>query len=365
MNHTEVRARLIGYLEGDLGLSERALVDAHLDGCEGCAGELAGLRMSVDLVRGLPDPEPPQDLVASVMARVRAGEGRPGWWAPLRRMPAAHASRPGRVWFPAAAAAAAAGLALWVAGPDLASLGSSPEARPQSVAVRPAPPGASLPLRPDVPGPPAAGAPEPPSSHVATLETESPAGPPGYGPLAGPSAPSAAPYPAHGPGPESPTTLAQAARPAPPSEGPAATALAPATRVAGAGSEGVGPTTAGPSAGNVVAIVAPEAVVAKPVANRPPEGEISAERQLRIDRTRDEYLSWIQAQPEAYLREYANYSPGERPNWVSSLAQRAAERGDLDAVVAALRGVDDPLGEEVAAAFEAAANGEAAGGNTP
>lgn len=75
MNHAEVRSRIADYLEGDLKLSERALFDGHLDGCEPCSREVTELRETIHLLRSLPDPEPPPQLVEKVIRRIRSGEG--------------------------------------------------------------------------------------------------------------------------------------------------------------------------------------------------------------------------------------------------------------------------------------------------
>ena len=99
MNHADVQDRLGPYLEGELVLQQRALVDAHLDACEACAEELRELRAMVDLLQGLPDVSPPAGLADRVLARVRAGEAnatllgralgavdamlRPGVWTPV------------------------------------------------------------------------------------------------------------------------------------------------------------------------------------------------------------------------------------------------------------------------------------------
>ncbi len=80
MNHQEVRKRMGEYLQGDLTLSQRALFDAHLDGCEACSGELRGLRDTVGLLRELPGPEVPPHLANRVIARIQDGEGRERWW---------------------------------------------------------------------------------------------------------------------------------------------------------------------------------------------------------------------------------------------------------------------------------------------
>ncbi|HTF36413.1 MAG TPA: anti-sigma factor [Myxococcota bacterium] len=77
MKHGEVRDRLGPYLEGDLPLQQRALVDAHLDTCPSCAEELKELRGTIGLLRSLPEIEPPTGLARSVIARIEEGEGQP------------------------------------------------------------------------------------------------------------------------------------------------------------------------------------------------------------------------------------------------------------------------------------------------
>ncbi len=59
MNHAEVRNKMPDYLEGDLDLMQRALLDAHLDGCSDCSQDFAQMRGTIGLLRDLPDPEPP------------------------------------------------------------------------------------------------------------------------------------------------------------------------------------------------------------------------------------------------------------------------------------------------------------------
>jgi len=83
MNHQEVRKRMGEYLQGDLTLKQRALLDAHLDGCPACAKELQALRTTVQLLRGLPTPEVPRHLADRVFARIEDGEGRSRWWDAL------------------------------------------------------------------------------------------------------------------------------------------------------------------------------------------------------------------------------------------------------------------------------------------
>lgn len=77
MKHGEVKNHLADYLEGDLPLGDRALVDAHLDGCAECAQEVDDLLQTVGFLRRLPEPEPPPMISANVMRRIRAGETTP------------------------------------------------------------------------------------------------------------------------------------------------------------------------------------------------------------------------------------------------------------------------------------------------
>ncbi len=77
MNHADVERHLADYLEGDLPLGKRALVDAHLDECEMCSAELAELQDTISLLRSLPDPEVPANFTANVMRRIRTGDSRP------------------------------------------------------------------------------------------------------------------------------------------------------------------------------------------------------------------------------------------------------------------------------------------------
>lgn len=79
MNHQEVRKRMGDYLQGELTLAQRALFDAHLDGCTSCADELHTLRITVDLLRGLDTPEVPPHLTDRVFARIQDGEGQARW----------------------------------------------------------------------------------------------------------------------------------------------------------------------------------------------------------------------------------------------------------------------------------------------
>ncbi len=83
MNHADVKKHLADYLEGDLDLDARAVVDAHLDHCDDCSREVTEMQQTIRLLRLMPEPETPPMIAANVMRRIRAGESRPG---PFGRM---------------------------------------------------------------------------------------------------------------------------------------------------------------------------------------------------------------------------------------------------------------------------------------
>ena len=77
MNHPRIRARLSEYLDRKLSAEQRSKLDAHLVECSACSAELRELERTVDLLRRLPDPEPPPYLAQAVMARLESGEAQP------------------------------------------------------------------------------------------------------------------------------------------------------------------------------------------------------------------------------------------------------------------------------------------------
>lgn len=88
MKHREVRAQLGAYLEGELPLAGRAVLDAHLEDCAACALHLRQLRSTIDALRCLDDPEPPPGLAEAVLRRIATGEGAPtGLARLLERIP--------------------------------------------------------------------------------------------------------------------------------------------------------------------------------------------------------------------------------------------------------------------------------------
>jgi anti-sigma factor RsiW len=133
VNHSRARDLLSAYLEHDLGDAERAELGAHLVTCTTCVGDLEDLRDAVDLLRRLPDPEPPPFLATRVMARIAAGEARPPVW---RRW-----LQPFRAPLVAAPlAAAAAALAVFHFAPppsdtEIVVASAEPQARPTPAIV--------------------------------------------------------------------------------------------------------------------------------------------------------------------------------------------------------------------------------------
>jgi hypothetical protein len=85
VNHAEVKSHLADYLEGELSLEKRALVDAHLDACGDCSSEVDEIQKTIQLLRMLPDPETPPMIAANVMRRIRAGENRPSFFERIGR----------------------------------------------------------------------------------------------------------------------------------------------------------------------------------------------------------------------------------------------------------------------------------------
>jgi len=174
MNHQEVRKRLGDYLQGDLTLAQRALLDGHLDGCARCAEELRALRETIHLLRNLPPPATPSGLADRVMARVEAGEAEPrGWDRPVRWL---RALQPARLAAPLAGAAVAAAAALLVVRGESFQVTISLPGQP-GVAERaarapdaPAPPAEAVARAPAAPAPRLPG----PGAPVASTATASP-----------------------------------------------------------------------------------------------------------------------------------------------------------------------------------------------
>ena len=86
MNHADIKKHLAAYLEGELPIDDRALVDAHLDACDLCAGEVEEMLQTIRLLRTLPEPEIPPMITANVMRRIRSGESQLGFFGRIARV---------------------------------------------------------------------------------------------------------------------------------------------------------------------------------------------------------------------------------------------------------------------------------------
>jgi anti-sigma factor RsiW len=64
---------LAPFLLGELTADERRELECHLEGCAGCRRELDLLRQTHHLLRRLAANEPPPDLKANTLERVRSG----------------------------------------------------------------------------------------------------------------------------------------------------------------------------------------------------------------------------------------------------------------------------------------------------
>jgi hypothetical protein len=115
VKHLEAQSHMADYLEGDLDLTKRALLDAHLDTCGRCSQEFREMRGTIGLLRGLSDPEPPAFLAEAVMRRIREGETSLGFGGRFRAWVATLASP--RIALPATALAVGLMMAFGVLDP--------------------------------------------------------------------------------------------------------------------------------------------------------------------------------------------------------------------------------------------------------
>ena len=64
--HARLQGLLSVYIDGQVNDSERARVEAHLDGCEACRSELTTLRATVDLLASLPQIVPSRSFALTL-----------------------------------------------------------------------------------------------------------------------------------------------------------------------------------------------------------------------------------------------------------------------------------------------------------
>ena len=74
MECKHIRERLPSYREEDVDLEEKRAIGQHLSSCQQCSRALDDLKKAEELVKRLPEVEPPAWMTQKVMARVRAEE---------------------------------------------------------------------------------------------------------------------------------------------------------------------------------------------------------------------------------------------------------------------------------------------------
>lgn len=338
MNHSDIQALMADYLEGGLSLGKRALFDGHLDGCEACATELVEMRRTIGMLRALPTPEPPADLVDNVMHRIREGETRVTWLDRAGGWVAELASP--RIAIPATALAAAAVIALFTGDLQLDLPGTPERARPRQLAA--APPQQTL-ERVEIP---AAG------DRLAKAPARAPA--------IAPEGESAA----------QPSPTARIARVAesvqrPPAAGASESPVRanPDASVAPGGQRNLQYVEArparepapilrrGPSRLDEPAGILP--VAGQPELTRPVMSTIPKEQRRLIEL--DGRLNFLLQQPDEFARWMSSFTMAEQELWLEQLAERAEERGLVEAVGLALSESDDATGQSLATAFASAA----------
>jgi hypothetical protein len=338
VNHSDVRNHLADYLEGDLELGKRALIDAHLDECGDCSGDLAEMQSTIALLRSLPEPEVPQDFVPNVMRRIRNGEGQRGWLDGVRSALEWMMSPP--FLYPASVAMIFAGV-LMATGRVQVTLS------PQSISL---PNGQVVQL-----------VPAPSGTAVSQLAKRKSIGQSNQqlalGPLtqsrreerrllaAAPSANREAGSP-HAPAPlvlqgqraGSQFMLSSRLRTRNPNAGAPQSPQPPWADLDRAQS-----ATLGRSGFAQVHSVEPPRVDAS-------SSGIAAERLP----TPDEWLELVRLNPTSFARKLARLTLAEQELWVENLARRASERGELDEVITALRDSGSERARLLAGDFSAA-----------
>lgn len=309
MNHSDVQTRMADYLDGELALDERALVDAHMDACESCAGDLSELHATIALLRSLPTPEPPPDLADNVIARIRAGEDGSAWQEFLDTVAAW--LTPARLVIPATALAAAAGVLLVSEG-QFANIATTPIA-PRSAApvARSEAPARSVTAQ-RVPVP---------------FERAVPAAP-----VAPPSAPSESELSRDAPEPQPLLAHAQ----------PPVVASKSAFRPSGFGNPQPLRVASGGRAGGVQPL--PGAAAVRQAESQEPVGR---------ERLLEQRLEVLRRDPAQFAAWLGTRSRAERDLWLTQFARFASERRIGSAVLQALRDSKDRRLESAAVKFAA------------
>jgi hypothetical protein len=379
VNHAETRSHMADYLEGDLDLTRRALLDAHLDSCEACSQDFKQMRTTIGLLRGLETPAPPPFLVESVMRRVREGEGRVRFADRIRDFMGTFATP--QIALPATALAV--GLMLATGGIDPASISlqgfgddvrsAPPASRTRILAFErlsgtPGAPHLHVNGRPPAVGRAprvAIALPRATSSRRAFIGSQGQTHPSAPG-----SASDATPtvvvrrWPA---APQNPTLLAQSPLSRTvgsrvpggemlPISGPALAISGPALAM----------ETAANSSGSTGLMESATLSVRPPARNSnvPLLSPVTATTEFRSDRSDqeramrraaelDQRLEHMMRRPRVFSAEFASYSVAEQEIWLRNLALRARELGRGTQLLHGLQATDDRLALQLATAFAA------------
>ena len=81
IRHRRARALLSSYIDGEVSAAEARRVEEHAAGCSVCRDEIESLRTTVDLVRALPELEPPRSFELTRLPDEEPGAAF-GVWAP-------------------------------------------------------------------------------------------------------------------------------------------------------------------------------------------------------------------------------------------------------------------------------------------
>jgi len=128
MSHPE--ELLAGYADGNLDRHERAMVEAHLVGCDLCTGEIELARRAREALAALPEESVPVGVTGPVLAELYAGASEDREPAPVPPVVSRRGGFP--AWVPKALAAAAAIVGLGFFGayllPDVGGPSEGPAA---------------------------------------------------------------------------------------------------------------------------------------------------------------------------------------------------------------------------------------------
>jgi Putative zinc-finger len=83
MNCYQARRRLAGYLDGGIGVSERASLSVHLDACDSCREDLNDYRLLVTRLANVERVAAPADLALRIRVQASFGRSR---WLPVTRL---------------------------------------------------------------------------------------------------------------------------------------------------------------------------------------------------------------------------------------------------------------------------------------